>query len=133
VAFHTDDGSSPTAHWRLAADAALIPVLSESVVAFATDRGLSPDVEGDLRRALGRVLRCVLAETHPEEPAASVLIDAAADGLWLAVRITHAGVRRAVGAGSRDELRRLTDRVEIDTSGAAPASLLMEFAMSRPR
>jgi hypothetical protein len=132
VVFPADDESSPTAHWRHVADANLVPVLTESVVAFASDRGMSPEIEPDLRHALSVVLVPLSREADADESIEPVMIDAAADGLWLAVRITHAGVRYALDAGGGDVLRRITDRLEIHTSGDAHAtSVLMEFSLSR--
>ena len=113
-----DDDAPPTAHWRHDADARLLPVVSGSVVAFAADRGLSAERQQHLARALDWLL-----EPAPRQTGSLVVVDAATDGDWLAVRVRYEGVAAAEASAHRAAACAL--RVE---SGAGD-SVLMELAM----
>ena len=103
-----DDDAPPTAHWRHEGDARLLPVVSRSVVAFAADRGLSPAGQQRLAHALDNLLA-----PAPDEGGALVVVDAATDGDWLAVRVRYDAVATTEASGDR----------------AAGDSVLMELAM----
>lgn len=112
-----EDDAPPTAHWRHDGGPSVLPVLRDSVVSFAADRGMAEPAQAALVRALDEVLAGV--------DGAPVRIDASTDGAWLAIRIEHTGPASPDGA-----LPVLVARVQVDPAAdGAGRSVLFELPM----
>jgi hypothetical protein len=123
-----EDDAAPTAHWRHAGRRELLPVLQESVLAFAADRGMSARRRQQLSLALTELLEAGSGGPQPTPWPVQVRIDAATDGDWFTLRVACDGVAHPPGRRPIETVRRVADRIELAPGGEN--GILMEFCMS---